>query len=100
MYLLASLGCSKAEVESESSFVVDSFQLMDDQPGSEATVVAECKKLSVDFAKSNLKHSFREANQVADALAKHSFSSKAHGSWNAEIPNFISHLLVNNMVII
>lgn len=43
MYLLASLGCRRAKVESDSSFAVDSVQLMDDYLGSEAAVVAECK---------------------------------------------------------
>lgn len=100
MYLLASLGYNRAEVESDSSFAVDSVQLMDDCLGSEATIVAECKQLSIDFTKINFKHCYREANQVAGALAKHSFSSKLHGSWDAEIPDFISHLFVNNMTII
>lgn len=100
IYLLASIGCTSAEVESDCSFAVESIQLMDDYMGADSAIVAECKQLSIDFTKLSFKHCFREANQVADELAKQCFSSKSSGSWDAVVPDFISHLLVNDMTII
>lgn len=48
----------------------------------------------------SFKHYFREANQVADELAKHSFRARSSASWDDVIPDFVSHLLVNDMTII
>ena len=68
--------------------------------GPNSAVVAECMQLSIDFNKLSFKHCFREVNQVADELAKHCFSIRVPGSWDDVIPDFISHLLVNDMSII
>ena len=54
----------------------------------------------MDFAEISFKHYLQKANQVVDALAKHSFRARSSSSWDDVIPNFVSHLLVNNMVIV
>ena len=100
MYLLANMGCMRAEVESDCTFVMESVHLMDNYQGPDVAVVAECKQLFVEFAKITFKHCFREANQVADELAKQSFRSNSSSSWDAIIPDFISHHLVNDLTVI
>ena len=73
---------------------------MDDYLEADVAVILECKQMAMDFTKISYKHCFREANQVADSLAKSSFDSRSSGLWDNSIPDFISHLLVNDMTII
>ena len=89
-----------AEIESDSSFAIESVQSSDDYLGPNAAVLAECKQLSLDVSKIPFNHCYREANQVADMLAKHSYNSRSPSVWDDVMPDFISHLLVNDMTII
>ena len=70
---------------------------MDSYLPPDVALVSECKQLAIDFAKILHKHCFREANQLADELAKHSFRTRSSASWDDVIADFISHLLVNDM---
>ena len=89
-----------AEIEFDCSFAITSIQSSDEYLGPDAAVVAECKQLSLDFSKLTFNHCYREANQVADKLAKHSYNSRSPSVWDDVMPDFISHLLVNDMTII
>ena len=100
LYLVGSLGCNNADIESDCMFVVESVQLMDAYLGPDVALIAECKQPSMDFVNISFMHCFREASQVADEIARHSFSSINSSTWDTEIPDFISHLLVNDMTII
>ena len=67
--------------------------------GPEIAIITECKQLVMDFASVSFKHYYREANQVAGELAKNSFMNRVSRFWDV-IPDFISHLIVNDMSII
>ena len=100
MYLATHIGCNNIETEPDCSFAVDSLNQVDDYLGPEVAIITKCKQLMMDFASISFRHCYREANQVADELAKNSFTTRSSSSWDDEIPDFISHLLVNDMSII
>ena len=62
--------------------------------------MSDCKQRAMEFGIISFKHCYREANQVADELAKNSFVSRSSSSWESVIPDFISNSLVNDMSII
>nr|XP_020186036.1 uncharacterized protein LOC109771748 [Aegilops tauschii subsp. strangulata] len=95
--LAANIGCNMIELESDSSFVVDSMNQIYDYMGPDIAIIMECKQLMMDFASVSFKHCYREANQVADELAKNSFMNRVSGFWDV-IP--VSNLIVNDMSIV
>lgn len=54
---------------------VEAMQSMDEYLGADVAVVLECEEMALDFTKNCYKHCFREANQVADSLARYSFEN-------------------------
>ena len=100
MFLASQIGCSRVMFESDSSFAVEAINQLDGYLGPEVAIIAECKNLMLDYEKISFNHCFREANMVADEIAKYSFSNRASVVWEDETPAFISHLLVNDMSII
>ena len=63
-------------------------------------VFSECKALVASLTKVDVIHCFREANSVADSLAKYSLSNRSSEVWDSSIPDFISHLIVHDLSII
>ena len=98
-YLGARIGCSKLVTESDSSFVVDAMKGENDYAGPSVLVMMESKQLMKEFGQVNFSHCFREANEVANTIAKYAFSSSTSCVWDA-IPDFISSSLVNDLSII
>ena len=56
--------------------------------------------LALEFASITFDHCSREANSVADDLAKHCISSGKSEAWETVIPDFILHHYVNDLAII
>ncbi|KAE8797118.1 Ketohexokinase [Hordeum vulgare] len=100
IFLAASLGCNSLEIESDNSFVVDTLNSTQEYLGPDVAIVSECQHMALEFGRISFKHCFREANQVADELAKNAFPNRSSSSWEVVIPDFISHLIVNDMSII
>ncbi|KAE8820088.1 Bidirectional sugar transporter SWEET14 [Hordeum vulgare] len=59
IYLISSIGCTKAEVESDCSFVMESMQLLNNYMRPDSAVITECKQLYIDFAKLSFDHCSR-----------------------------------------
>lgn len=95
--LASNIGCNRLMVE---SVVVEAAKLPDAYMGVDASVVAECKQMVLDFTSVNFVHCCREANEVADILAKHSISSSWSSFWDSPIPDFILPTIINDMSII
>ena len=98
-YLAAGIGCSKLITESNSSFAVDAMKGENDYAGPSGPVTMESKQLMKGFGQVDFLHCFREANEVANTIAKYAFSFSTSCVWDA-IPNFISSSLVNDLSII
>uniref|UniRef100_A0A8I7B0M7 RNase H type-1 domain-containing protein n=1 Tax=Hordeum vulgare subsp. vulgare TaxID=112509 RepID=A0A8I7B0M7_HORVV len=100
LYLATNIGYSSVEIESDCMAMMEAMQSMDDYLGADLAMVLECKQMAMDFTKIYYKHCFREANQVADSLARHSFDSQSSRLWENSTRDFIYLLLVNDMTIL
>lgn len=94
------IGCSSVVIESDSTNAVQIFNQGDEFFGPDAAIVLECKQLTADLTNVECIHCFREANGVADSLAKFSFKNRSSDFWESSIPDFVSHLIVNDLAII
>lgn len=63
-------------------------------------MVLECKELALDMSTTEVIKCSHEANEVVDSLAKASHSSRSSEVWDSSIPDFISHLIVNDLSIV
>lgn len=68
--------------------------------GPELSIIMECKHLASEFASTSFGHRFREANEIANSLAKSCTSTRSSGFWDSNVPDFISPVLVNDLAII
>lgn len=100
LYLAAHVGCSKVIIESDCSFVVEVVQDLDTYLGPKIVTLMECKQLEMDFATVSYNHCLREANSVANELAKFSYRNRSSSTWDSSFPDFISLKIVNDMAII
>lgn len=100
LYLAGRIGCNKVQVESDSSFVVESLQNPDGYVGSNISTMMECRQLALDFANTAYSHCLREANEAAHILASSSFSNRTFSFWESNIPDCMSHAIVNDLSVI
>ena len=100
LYLAANVGGNRVIVESESAFAVQTLNQHEDYFGPEIVMVRECHNLANESEKVSYDHCFREADEIADYLAKLCFSSRASSLWDSNPPDSISHMLVNDLSII
>lgn len=98
-YLASRIGCSSFQIESDCSNAVQAFNL-EDYSGQDSAIVLEGKEMGLDFAQYEIIACLREANDVADSIAKFSLSSRSSEVWESSIPDFISQLVVNDLAII
>ena len=70
------------------------------KPSRGVPVVAECSLLAMEFARISYEFCSREANMLADGLAKHCFSNSTSEFWETFVPDFILHNYVNDLAII
>ena len=97
--LAANLGCTKLVIESDSTMALEAVSDPNAYMGPAVPIIAECSLTTMQFAHISFVHCSREANSVADALAKHCISFKKSEVWE-NIPDFILHLFVNDLAII
>ncbi|KAM3271769.1 hypothetical protein ACQJBY_042149 [Aegilops geniculata] len=100
LYLAAHIGCSKVIVESDSQLALEAVEKFESYLGQEAAIVMECNELKANYASVSFDNCTREANAIADCLAKSSFNSKSSSMWDATPPDFISQLIVTDLAII
>lgn len=93
-YLASHLGCDKIIVESICLQMIEALQSAKAFLGPLVAVIAECHQLLKHFGRMTVKHCNREANQVADCLAKSSFE-KGSSVWD-DPSDFISSMIVND----
>ena len=73
---------------------------LEDYSRHDSAIVLEGKEMELDFAQYEIIACLREANEVADSVAKFSISSRSLEVWESSIPDFISQLVVNDLAII
>ena len=68
--------------------------------GVDVPVVMECSILAMEFTSVSYDFCNREANMLANGLAKHCLSSRISESWESSVPDFVLQLYVNDLAII
>lgn len=97
--LATSVGCAKVIVNSDSTDVIMAMQDGGNTSGSSVAILDNCFHMARDFTYVRYEHCHREANAVADELARIcKFSSPS--SWFDEAPDAIIPLLVKDNVLI
>ncbi|VAI55049.1 hypothetical protein VPH35_109687 [Triticum aestivum] len=99
-WLAQHIGCNSLILESDNLNAVQAFDQQETYNGNDAVVVMDGKQTCTDFAAVSYLHCFREANEVADLLAKHSSLSRSSHLWEDSTPDFISHAIINDLSII
>ena len=99
-WLAQHIGCNSLILESDNLNAVQAFDQQEIYNGNDAAVVMDGKQICTDFASVSYLHCFREANEVADLLAKHSSLSRSSHLWEDFTPDFISQAIVNDLSII
>ncbi|GLT46181.1 hypothetical protein SLA2020_199550 [Shorea laevis] len=69
--LAAKLEIKLLEVETDSTFVVNALTDCSMKCLNHKTLIASCRSLTQQFKQVLIKHTYREANCVADTLVKH-----------------------------
>ena len=100
LYLAANLGCTNLIIESDCMNALEAISDPDAYMGVDAPVVAECSLLAMEFARISYEFCSREANMLADGLAKHCLSNGTSEVWETFVPDFILYNYVNDLAII
>ncbi|KAE8786510.1 hypothetical protein D1007_39664 [Hordeum vulgare] len=97
--LAMSVGCNKLIVNPDNTDVIASMQEGGNSSGTTATILDDCYHMARDFTHVRYDRCHREANSVADKLARIcKFSSP--NSWFDEPPSVIIPLVVRDNVLI
>ena len=94
------MGVLRIDAESDCELVIDAVKDTYRFNGSQATTIIESVQLSCDFGQVKCSLRNREANSVADALAKQAYMLKNYSVWEDDPPDFISSLIVNAIAIV
>jgi ribonuclease HI len=95
--LVSRLGCSSVEAESDSTAVIDALLGTEAWWGSQAAIYADCIDLATNVGSIQFSHILREANQVADEIARKCFSDKVNCNWDDEPPSFLLSMLIHDV---
>lgn len=94
LILTGHMGCSKVAAESDCLPIIEVILDTRNCLGPDVAIYAECVQLAKNFGKMSFHFCKREANGVADYLAKTTFSSRSSTVWDTNTPNFISSFLM------
>ena len=100
LYLAAKLGCMKLIIESDSLTALEAISDPNAYMGVDVPIIAECSLMSMDYTSISFDYCTREANLIADGLAKHCFSISKSEEWETLVPDFILHHYVNDLAVI
>ena len=100
LILAEKLGCIKIIIESDSMLALEGICDPNAYMGTDVPIIAEGSLMAMEFASIDFVHCSREANMVADCLAKHCFRINKSESWESNVPDFILHHYVNDLAII
>ena len=99
LILAANIRCHSIILESDSSNAVEIIN-QEVYLGHDVSIYMECKQLGAEFSKVDVIHCCREANAVADAIAKNALSSRSSSVWDDVVTAFVSHQIGNDLAII
>jgi ribonuclease HI len=94
------LGCSRIEAESDSLETIEGCTGGDTWWSENSAIFADCLDIRAGFDDVKFKHCSREANKVADEIARLCFQSGNSCNWIDEPPSFILQTLIDDVTII
>jgi hypothetical protein len=94
------LGCSRVEAESDSLETIEGCIGGDTWWSENSAIFADCLDIRAGFDDVKFKHCSREANKVADEIARLCFQSGNSCNWIDEPPSFILQTLIDDVTII
>lgn len=97
--LATSVGCNKLIINSDNTDLISAMQDGGNSSGTSAAILDDCYHMARDFLHVRFEHCHREANAVADELARLCKFSPPN-SWFDEAPEAIIPLLVSDTVLI
>ncbi|KAE8766941.1 bidirectional sugar transporter sweet14 [Hordeum vulgare] len=98
--LAYNIGCAKVTLESDSMNALAAMESSEVYMGPDVTTITEATILSLEFSEISFVHCNRDANLVADSLAKYYASTHLSQFWEGVSPDFILPRIVNDMAII
>jgi ribonuclease HI len=94
------LGCPRIEAESDSLETVEGCTGGDTWWSESSAVCADCLDMTAGFDDVKFKYCSREANKVADEIARFCFQSGNSCNWVDEPPSFILQTIIDDVTII
>ena len=85
-------------MESDCLEVIEIMKDGGNSLGAAAAIYEECSFLCRSFAFVSFNHCPREANSVADALAKS--VAGEHAIWHGDPPDFLRHVIINDVTLV
>ncbi|KAI4975090.1 hypothetical protein ZWY2020_048697 [Hordeum vulgare] len=99
-YLLLILAALRLHLESDSMNALAAMKSPEVYIGPDVTTITEATILPLEFSEICFVHCNRDANLVADSLAKYCSSTHLSQSWEGDSLDFILPHIVNDMTII
>ena len=99
LILAVNFGCTKLILKSDCTTALEAISDPNAYMRTDVPIVVECSLMAMEFKSISFTHCSREANMVADGLAKHSFSHSKTETWDV-VPDFILHSYVNDLALI
>ena len=100
LIIAANIGFTKIAIESDNMNTLEAASDPDASMGGDAAIITEATILAMEFSNISFVRCCREANLVADCLAKHCFSTRTSEFWDSSPPDFILPNIVNDLAII
>ncbi|KAI5004855.1 hypothetical protein ZWY2020_032098 [Hordeum vulgare] len=100
LYLEANLGCANIIIESDCMNALEVVSIPEAFIGVDILVVTECSLLAMEYVNISYEFCNRQANTVADGLAKHCVSTSFSEVWEISVPDFVLLDYVNNLAMI
>lgn len=98
LLLEKNIGIKKLEVETDSTYAVQLCKRETSTPWVMRSLIKDIEELMLSFDDIVIGQRYREANGVADYLAKSSVAKEIEGEWITSPPTSILRLLSNDLV--
>jgi hypothetical protein len=90
------VGCNNIQADSDSMDVIEACSGEEAWWNESAATYADCMDMVATIGSVSFSHCPREANVVADELARYSFLNKLSCNWVDDPPSFILNSIVND----
>jgi ribonuclease HI len=94
------LGFNRVIAESDSLETIEACNGSDRWWNESSAILADCVDLASSIGSVSFQFCPREANQVADDIARFCFQNKITCTWDDDPPSFLQNSLVNDITVL